>query len=232
MLFGKESGIVTLKHYKDGMILSVNKEVEYDELLKACLQKFKKAKKFLAGTQINLGFSGVEVSEENQKRIIDEISNLLETEVMFWEKHDEINRTTEEKLKIEREHNAEKMLKNAFEIDVDSMYTKFCKKTIRSGQSLKSEGHIVVVGDINPGAEVEAVGNIFVMGTVKGIVHAGAKGDRNAIVVALNLSPTQLRIADKITRFPDDYQKDYLEPEMAYIENDKIFIEEFLQKKK
>jgi len=235
-MFGRDSEIVTLKHYKDGMILNINKNVGYDEILKASLQKFKKAKKFLAGTTINLGFEGSDISEENMKKIINEVSALLNTEVTFWEKHDEINSTTEEKLKAHREklekETAEKMLSSAFNIDVEEKYTKFYKKTVRSGQYLKSDGHIVIVGDVNPGAEIEAAGNIFVMGTVKGIVHAGARGDRNAIVVALNLSPTQLRIADIITRAPDDYQKDYLEPEMAYIEDGKIFIEEFLQKKK
>lgn len=231
-MFGKESEIVTLKHYKDGMILNITKDVSFDELIKACRQKFKKARKFLAGTNIRLGFEGIVPSFENQKKILDEISSLLDTEVMAWENHDEINQTTEEKLKRENELNSQKILKSAFEIDVDAMYTKFYKKTIRSGQFLKSDGHIVIIGDVNPGAEVEAVGNIFVMGTVKGIVHAGSRGDRNAVIVALNLSPTQLRIADIITRAPDDYQKDYLEPEMAYIDDGKIFIEEFLQKKR
>ena len=72
----------------------------------------------------------------------------------------------------------------------------------------------------------------MVMGTIKGIVHAGSKGDRDAVVVALNLSPTQLRIADIITRAPDDDSKTDLNPEVAYIKDGQIFIEEFLQKKK
>jgi len=235
-MFGRDSEIVTLKHYKDGMILNINKNVGYDEILKASLQKFKKAKKFLAGTTINLGFEGSDISEENMKKIINEVSALLNTEVTFWEKHDEINSTTEEKLKAHREklekETAEKMLSSAFNIDVEEKYTKFYKKTLRSGQLLESDGNIVIVGDVNPGAEVIAEGNIFVMGTVKGLVHAGKSGNREAVVVALNLSPTQLRIADLITRSPEGENKDYLSPELAYIKEDKIFIEEFLQKRK
>jgi septum site-determining protein MinC len=71
------------------------------------------------------------------------------------------------------------------------------------------------------------------MGTVKGTVHAGAKGNREAIVAALNLSPTQLRIADVITRSPDEDDTLHGEaPEIAYIKDNRIFIEEILQKRK
>ena len=70
------------------------------------------------------------------------------------------------------------------------------------------------------------------MGTVKGTVHAGAKGNREAIVVALNLSPIQLRIANVISRSPDYDVEHGLVPEIAYIRDDKIFIEDFLQKRK
>ena len=106
------------------------------------------------------------------------------------------------------------------------------KKTLRSGQLLKSEGNIVIIGDVNPGAEVVAKGNIFVMGSVKCIVHAGAEGNREAVVVALNLVPTQLRIADIITRAPDENVKANYIPEVAYIRDNRIFIEVFLQKRK
>ena len=127
---------------------------------------------------------------------------------------------------------AEQAISNALKIDVDNEFTKFYKKTVRSGQLLESDGHIVILGDVNPGAEIVAAGNIFVMGTIKGTVHAGAKGNREAVVAGLNLSPTQLRIADIITRSPDGDSNTALSPEIAYIKGDRIIIEDFLQKKK
>lgn len=78
----------------------------------------------------------------------------------------------------------------------------FHQRTIRSGHQIKYEGHVVIMGDVNPGAEIIAGGNIIVWGRLRGVVHAGAKGDSQAVVCALDLSPTQLRIADKISISP------------------------------
>lgn len=111
----------------------------------------------------------------------------------------------------------------------DAPVSVFHSGTLRSGQKLSSEGHLIVQGDVNPGAELKAAGNIVVLGTLKGIVHAGATGDRAASVSALVLSPTQIRIADVITRAPDE-QAIPNGPETAYIMQDRIFIESLLKK--
>ncbi|MFH1454241.1 MAG: septum site-determining protein MinC [Armatimonadota bacterium] len=71
------------------------------------------------------------------------------------------------------------------------------KKTLRSGQKIKYQGNVVIVGDVNPGAEVEAGGDIVVWGSVRGIVHAGAYGQRDdSCVIAMNIIPAQMRIGD------------------------------------
>jgi len=67
--------------------------------------------------------------------------------------------------------------------------------TLRGGQSLHNAGNIVVVGDVNPGAELVATGDVVVFGALRGVAHAGAQGDASARVYAIDLSPTQLRIA-------------------------------------
>jgi septum site-determining protein MinC len=72
----------------------------------------------------------------------------------------------------------------------------FLHRTLRSGFKVSYPGHVVVVGDVNPGAEIIAGGSVVVWGKLKGMVHAGAEGDENAFVCALDLSPTQLRISD------------------------------------
>ncbi len=105
----------------------------------------------------------------------------------------------------------------------------FHSGTLRSGQKISSEGHLIVQGDVNPGAELKAAGNIVVLGALKGTVHAGATGDRSASVSALVLSPTQIRIADVITRAPDE-QPLPTSPETAYIMEDRIYIESLLKK--
>lgn len=96
---------------------------------------------------------------------------------------------------------------------------------IRSGQKHFTEGNIVVLGDINPGAEVIAGGNILVMGSLRGMAHAGVFGDEAAVIAAYRLKPIQLRIASHITRPPDGekYLIDY--PEVARIREGRVVIE-------
>ena len=95
------------------------------------------------------------------------------------------------------------------------------RRTLRSGQDLRHPGHVVVIGDVNPGAEVVAGGDIVVWGRVRGMVHAGALGDEGAVICALDLAPTQLRIAGRIARSPEE-QRRKLVPEMASVREGRI----------
>jgi len=90
------------------------------------------------------------------------------------------------------------------------------RRTLRSGQSLRHPGHVVIIGDVNPGAEVVAGGDILVWGRVRGMVHAGALGDEGAVICALDLDPTQLRIAGHIARSPEELLRKPV-PEMASV---------------
>jgi len=103
------------------------------------------------------------------------------------------------------------------------------QRTLRSGHSMKHPGHVTVIGDVNPGAEIVAGGNVLVWGRLRGTVHAGADGDQEAIVCALDLSPTQLRIADQISITPPQRRRP--KPEMARLENNKIVAEPWKIKK-
>lgn len=78
------------------------------------------------------------------------------------------------------------------------------RRTLRSGQVLQHLGHVVVIGDVNPGAEIIAGGDVVVWGRVRGTIHAGALGDNKAIVCALELRPTQLRIGSHIATSPPE----------------------------
>ncbi len=75
----------------------------------------------------------------------------------------------------------------------------FVNKTVRSGTRIEFPGHIVIFGDVNPGAEIVAEGNVIIWGRVRGMIHAGSKGDRSAFICALDLSANQLRIADEVS---------------------------------
>jgi septum site-determining protein MinC len=73
------------------------------------------------------------------------------------------------------------------------------KRTLRNGRTIHSDGHVIVLGDVNAGAMIIAAGDVIVWGKLRGTVHAGARGDESAVVCALYLAPTQLRIAGYIT---------------------------------
>jgi septum site-determining protein MinC len=100
----------------------------------------------------------------------------------------------------------------------------FVTRTVRSGQSVRHHGPITVVGDVNPGAEVIAGSDVVVWGRLRGFVHAGAIGDEDAIVCALDLSPTQLRIAGLAARAPEGVPPS-AGPEVAHIEEGHIVVE-------
>lgn len=108
---------------------------------------------------------------------------------------------------------------------------RFFHGTVRNGQRLDYQGNIIVMGDVNPGAEIVAGGNIIVLGNLRGMAHAGVGGNMGAVVVAFSLQPTQLRIGNIIARSPEgDLEKpDY--PEIAYIKDDTMIIEPYMQSK-
>ncbi len=99
----------------------------------------------------------------------------------------------------------------------------FVRRTLRSGANISHPGHVTVIGDVNPGAEIIAGGNVLVWGRLRGLVHAGAEGDEGAVVCALDLSPTQLRIAEHIAIPPE--QNGQPRPEMARVQNGQVVAE-------
>ncbi len=103
--------------------------------------------------------------------------------------------------------------------------TLFHTGSLRSGQRLSHDGSIVIVGDVNAGAEVVATGNIVCMGVFRGLAHAGSKGDKECYVSAVTLTPTQLRISDIITFLPEDViAKNKKSPSYAHISNNEIVV--------
>lgn len=97
------------------------------------------------------------------------------------------------------------------------------KRTLRSGTSIEHAGHITIIGDVNPGAEIIAGGDIVVWGRLAGLAHAGAEGDENAVVCALILAPTQLRIGTHIAIPPQEIAE--RKPEIASVREEKVIVE-------
>ncbi|MDQ4078489.1 MAG: septum site-determining protein MinC [Chloroflexota bacterium] len=116
----------------------------------------------------------------------------------------------------------------------ESVDALLVRRTLRSGQVIRHPGSVIVLGDVNPGAEIVAGGDIVVWGTLRGVVHAGAMGDDRAIVCALKLSPTQLRISDQIAVAPEEKEHNRIHlwkrryqqrPELARLQEEEIVVE-------
>ena len=114
--------------------------------------------------------------------------------------------------------------------ETEKLPTLYIQRTLRSGQSIKSEGNIVIIGDVNPGSEVIAQGDITVWGILGGIAHAGSDGNKYAKIRALKMNAIQLRIADVFARRPDSANIPYIQktdtfvPEEASIKKKQIVI--------
>ncbi len=112
----------------------------------------------------------------------------------------------------------------------EKLPTLYIRRTIRSGQSISSDGNIVIIGDVNPGAEIIAKGDVTVWGILAGIVHAGSEGNGFARIRALKLNPVQIRIGDVFARRPDTVNLPFIQktseytPEEAFTHKGSIII--------
>ncbi len=114
-------------------------------------------------------------------------------------------------------------IKKTFTQEVLNSETKFHRGSIRSGQRIEEEGSVVILGDVNSGAEIIAADNIVVLGTLRGLAHAGAKGNRKAIIAAGKLDTVQLRIANVVKEIDRDEEPLHRET-YIYIDEDKKVI--------
>lgn len=118
----------------------------------------------------------------------------------------------------------------ALKNESESLPTLYIRRTIRSGQSISSDGNIIIIGDVNPGAEVIAKGDITVWGILGGIAHAGSEGNNYTRIRALKLNPVQIRIGDIFARRPDTVNMPFIQknsiytPEEAYAQKGSIVI--------
>lgn len=185
-----------------GVVIHLNPGMDFADIKKALNNHIKEASDFFAGVDLYINLN-------NRKLLIEELQDLLNI-VTNYNKVNKIYFLNEEENK-----------KTA------SKETVLINRTIRSGQRIKYPTNIVILGDINPGAEVIAGGDIIVLGRLRGVVHAGAKGSTLAQVVALKLEPTQLRIGSYISRPPEGEKCiDSIKPERAYIKDNNIVVEE------
>ncbi|MHB1391943.1 MAG: septum site-determining protein MinC [Clostridia bacterium] len=216
---------VIFKGTKEGLYIILKEDMDLDTIKSNLDKKIKPSKRFFEGAKI-MNFKGKKLTQEEY----DELKEVIEQEYgmtivgSFNDKsydakaeHFEIKKPDMlEQLPFENVHKGEALLIRA---------------TLRSGQLIQYKGDVVIVGDVNPGAHIKAGGSVIIMGTMRGIVQAGASGDYGAFIVAYKMQPTQLRIGDIITRSPDGLGSRYNNPEIAMVKQGMIIVEPYLRNK-
>ncbi len=205
---------VVIKGNKYGIIVVLSPEMDFDELKQLVAEKFKESSKFFENAKMAISFEGRKLSNEEQKDILDIIGQNTDMQIVCVIDNDPVI-----------EDNFKKTLNQKL-MELENNTGQFYKGILRSGASLEFENSVIIIGDVNHGARVVSKGNIVVLGALKGNAFAGATGNTNAFVVALDMRPMQIRIADTIARSPDKPSKEESrEPKIAFLEDGNIYIE-------
>ena len=204
---------IKIKGLRDGLLITVG-DGEWAALEPALLEQIEKQEAFFKGARIALDV-GAQILKVND--LVPLRDKLSEKGISLWAVLSE-SPTTEKTAQLlglaTRISKPRPEETRQFSVEnLGDETALFLSKTLRSGTRVEFAGHVVVYGDVNPGAEIVAEGNVLVWGRVRGMVHAGSKGNTSAFICALDLSPTQLRIADEVsaTLKPQDMPR----PEMA-----------------
>ncbi|HZW83410.1 MAG TPA: septum site-determining protein MinC [Candidatus Deferrimicrobium sp.] len=217
---------VVIKGSREGIFLHLDPATDFSTLKQHVSLKLSASEKFLAGAQVICDFGSREVSTEE----ITELEGLFKQHNLQL-KRVNTSRPSQSTGMGRKERNmlpqADGNIGTKIHPYADEQ-TLLIQRTLRSGQSVVYDGNVVILGDVNPGAEIVATANVIVMGALRGVVHAGATGNTESVVTAFRLKPTQLRIADQITRAPDDDLDDSNIPEIARIKDGMVTIEPYI----
>lgn len=193
---------------KDYIVIKIAEDAEQRKIISALNKKLPELKKLY----------------KDEKTPIKIVGKVLKNKEI-----DEIQELIKQNIDVDVEFDMPKSLglssiTRTFKQEIAISETKFHRGSLRSGQRLETEGSIVILGDVNSGAEVIASDNIVVLGNLRGLAHAGAKGNKNAIIAAGNLDTVQIRISNIVKEIDRDEEPVHRQAYVC-IEDDKIVIE-------
>jgi septum site-determining protein MinC len=216
--------LVLIKGNRYGLNVILDPQEDFKSLKEAFINKLIDGRKFFGSSKVSINFEGRDLTTVQQQEMVQLIHELTDMEV-FCVIDESIPVAKSKDLMVNS-------VKTVTETIMKSIIPKeaavFHQGTLRSGQEIDVETGIVVLGDVNPGAKVTAKGNIIILGSLKGYAHAGNGGGDHACVVALNMQPTQIRISHVIARSPDKFKDGKTEPQIAFLEDGRIVIDEIL----
>jgi septum site-determining protein MinC len=214
--------LIQIKGLRDGLLVSLN-DAPWAEQQSALLTQMDQQPSFFQGARLALDV-GSQILHVNE--MVDLRDQLSERNVVLWAILSESPTTekTAQLLGLATRISKPRPEETRFASnDLNDETALFINKTLRSGTRIEYPSHVVVLGDVNPGAEIIAVGSIIIWGRLRGAVHAGSNGDKSAKVCALDFAPMQLRIAKEAKNLNE--ARETASPRMAYIRDGQIVIE-------
>lgn len=199
---------ISINLKKDVVLIRIDDNAPQRKIISELSKKLKDLKKMYQEERTPIKVTGKVLTNKE----LEEISRLIKKEIDV-----EVTFDTPTTLGLHS-------ITRSYKRDVGKSETTFHRGSLRSGQKLEVEGSIVVIGDVNSGAEVIAADNIAVIGNLRGLAHAGAKGNKDAIIAASSLDVVQIRISN-IVREIDREEEGAKEHAFVYVDEDKIVIE-------
>ncbi len=220
---------IAIKGIKDSLLVSVEAVGAWDEVIDELAARIDEQAAFFQGARVAVNLGGRAVKSAG---LVALRKTLAAREVNLWAVLSESGVTIEAARLLGLETNLSSGRAPAgspvgyeeltpIDTEVTGSAGVLVKRTLRSGSKVRHPGHVVVIGDVNPGAEIVAGGDVVVWGRLRGTVHAGADGDESAVICALDLAPTQLRIAGHIAVAPNEKRRDP-RPEVAFVRAGRI----------
>lgn len=206
----KQNISINLK--KDEIIVKILQEAEYSDVIEELRNKITKLKQLYQDAKTPIYITGKNLDNNEMEEIKELIKEQIDVEVSF---------DSPKELGLHG-------IKTTFEKDLTISETKFHHGSIRCGTRMEFEKSIVIIGDVNAGAEIIAGGSIVVTGHLRGMAHAGAKGNKKAFVAARGIENTQLRIANivkELNNLPEVVETKDRKQEYAYVKDNEIVVE-------
>ena len=202
------STIISINLRKDEIVIKLNESATQEQIVEGLKKKLTELKKLYKDEKTPIRVTGKILKNKE----IDEIQELIKS-----------------KINVEIEFDSPKGLglsniKKTFEKEIATSETKFHRGSLRSGQRLETEGSLVILGDVNSGAEVIASDNIVVLGALRGLAHAGAKGNKQAIIAAGLFDAVQVRIANVVKEINRDEEPLHKQTYISIVEG-KVIID-------
>lgn len=199
---------ISINLKKDEVLIKIDDNAVQRKIVSELTKKLKELKKMYQEEKTPIRVTGKILTNKE----LDEIKKIIKKEIDV-----EVTFDTPTTLGLHS-------ITRSYKRDVGKSDTTFHRGSLRSGQKLEVEGSIVVIGDVNSGAEVIAEDNIAVIGNLRGLAHAGAKGNKDAIIAASTLDVVQLRISN-IVREIDREEEGVKRHVFVHVDEDKIVIE-------